>query len=206
MNKKYYFQIELWLVLSFLISLGWVFGLVLTSFIMEMAEINPDKLINLILAGILGGLIISILSMLITRNFIKKAVTWVPLTTLGWALGLSGTLLFIQFMDSTTGWLIGGALGGLIYGLLQSFGFNSDFDGKTIVWLILNAFGWAGAYGFGYALPADLGLKQITSINTILSKGMLGWVLFGTLAGLLLTLLFSTLKRGDRGDRVQWLP
>ncbi len=206
MNKKYYAQVELWLILSFLNSLGWVFGLILTSFITEGITSDLSTMIGLIIAGILGGLVISFLSMLIMRAFVKTTAIWVLCTTSGWILGLSGTLFSIQWLGGSIGWLIGGAFGGLIFGLLQSFGFNSDFDGKTILWLMLNALGWASAYEFGYALPADLGLNQISSINTVLSKGMLGWVLFGTLAGLLLTLLFSTLKRSDRGDRIQWLP
>ncbi len=206
MNKKYYAQVELWLILSFLNSLGWVFGLILTSFIMEGITSNLSTMIGLIIAGILGGLVISFLSMLIMRSSVKTTAIWVLCTTSGWILGLSGTLFSIQLLGGSIGWLIGGAFGGLIFGLLQSFGLKSGFDSINILWLTLNALGWASAYEFGYALPADLGLNQIASISTVLSKGMLGWVLFGTLAGLLLTLLFSTLKRGDRGDRIQWLP
>ncbi len=205
-NNKYREHIELWLILSFMISLGWVFGLVLTSFLLEVINPISENITTLVVAGILGGLIIGLLSMFIAWKSIKSILVWVLTTTLGWTLGLAGTMLGLQLIEGATGWLIGGAFGGLVFGILQSFGFKSDFNSRSLLWLTLNLLSWAGAYGFGYAIPADLGLVRITSINTILSKGMLGWVLFGTLSGLSLLLLFSTFKRGDRGDRVQWLP
>ncbi len=86
MNKKYYAQVELWLILSFLNSLGWVFGLILTSFITEGITSDLSTMIGLIIAGILGGLVISFLSMLIMRSFVKTTAIWVLCTKSGWIL------------------------------------------------------------------------------------------------------------------------
>ena len=204
-NKSLRDQIELWLMLVFLTSLGWSFGLILTSVLVGVVGTPPERSINLILAGILGGILISLLSTFVLRDSIRTIGNWVLAATLGWVLGLLGTIYSIQLMPGAAGWLIGGALGGLIYGLVQSFGFKPGF-GRSIPWIILNALGWAAAYGLGFAFPSGLGMESIASLNISISKGLLGWVMLGTFAVLLLILLFATLKRGDRGDRVQWWP
>lgn len=199
-------QIELWLMLVFLTSLGWSFGLILTSVFVGTIGTPPESSINSILAGILGGILISLLSMFILHDHIKTMRTWILVASLGWVLGLLGTIYSIQLIPGTAGWIFGGALGGLIYGLVQGFGFKPGF-GRGIPWIILNAVGWAAAYGLGNAFPSDMGLERITAINITISKGLLGWVMVGTLAVLLLILLFATLERGDRGEkRVQWWP
>ncbi len=204
-SKSFRDQVELWLMLVFLTSLGWSFGLILTSVLVGTVTTVLDSTIKLVLAGILGGILISLLSMFVLRDSVKSMATWLLAATLGWALGLLGTTYSIQIMSGAVGWIISGALGGLIYGLVQGYGFKPGF-GRSVPWIILNALGWAGAYGFGYALPSDLGMDRIASINVSVSKGMLGWVMLGTIAILLLILLFATLKRGDRGERVQWWP
>ena len=108
-------------------------------------------------------------------------------------------------MDGDLGWLVGGAIGGLIYGLAQSFGLRREF-GRNIPWFVLNALGWAGAYGLGFTLPTDFGVDRITTMSIPISKGMLGWVMLGTFAVLLLILLFATVSKGDKGERIQWWP
>ena len=199
-------QIELWLMLLFLTSLGWSFGLILTSVFVSAIGSPPEGSINLTLAGILGGILISLLSMFILRDAIKNMRIWVLATTLGWMLGLLGTSYSIQLIPGVLGWIIGGALGGLIYALVQRFGYKPGF-GKGIPWLILSALGWGAAYGLGHAFPSELGMQGIASISTFISKGMLGWVMLGTFAVLILILLFATLKRGDRGEsQIQWWP
>lgn len=207
MNEKKGFrnQVELWLMLIFLTSLGWSFGLILTSVFVGAIGTPPERGINLTLAGILGGILVSLLSMFVLQDSIKTMRIWVLAATLGWVLGLLGTVYSIQLIPGVAGWLIGGALGGLIYGLVQRFGFKPGF-GRSVQWIILNALGWAGAYGLGYAFPSDLGMESIASMNISIAKGLLGWVMLGTFAILALILMFATLKREDRGERVQWWP
>jgi hypothetical protein len=204
-SKSFRDQVELWLILIFLTSLGWSFGLILTSVLVGTVTTALDSTIKLVLAGILGGILISLLSMFVLRDFLRSMGTWLLAATLGWALGLLGTTYSIQAMSGAVGWIIGGALGGLIYGLVQSFGFKPGF-GRSIPWIILNALGWAVAYGLGNAFPSDMGMESITAMSVTISKGLLGWVMLGTFAVLLLILLFATIKRGDRGERVQWWP
>jgi hypothetical protein len=199
-------QIELWLMLVFLTSLGWSFGLILTSMFVGAIGTSPERSINLTLAGILGGILISLLSMFVLRDAIKSMRIWILAATLGWVLGLLGTIYSIQVISGVLGWIIGGALGGLIYGLVQVFGFKPGF-GRGIPWIILNALGWAAAYGLGHAFPSDMGVGSISAMNVTISKGLLGWVMLGTFAVLVLILIFATIKRGDRGgNRVQWWP
>jgi hypothetical protein len=198
-------QVELWLMLVFLTSLGWSFGLILTAMLVSAVGTPPEKIINLVLVGILGGIIISLLSIFVLHDSIQSTGTWMLAATLGWLLGLLSTVYSIQIMPGAAGWIIGGALGGLIYGIVQSYGFKPRFE-KGVSWLVLNALGWAIAYGLGYAIPSDLGLDSITSINAPIAQGMLGWVMLGTVAILFIVLSFATSKRGDRGERTQWWP
>jgi hypothetical protein len=205
-NKSFRDQIELWLILVFLGSLGWSFGLILTSVLVGAIGIAPGSIISLISAGILGGVFVSLLSMYVLRKSVKGIGAWILAATLGWTLGLLGTIYSMQAMSGGIAWIVGGALGGLIYGLIQSFGFKPGF-GKSLPWIILNGAGWAVAYGLGYAFPSDMGLEGIASMSVPVAKGMLGWVMLGTFAVLFLILLFATLKRGDRSEnRVQWWP
>ncbi len=198
-------QVELWLMLIFLTSLGWTFGLILTSVIVSAAGTPPENSINLVLVGILGGIFISLLSMFVLQNSIQSVRVWMLAATLGWLLGLLTMAYSMQIMTGAAGWIIGGALGGLIYGIVHSFGFKPRF-GKGIPWIVLNALGWAIAYGLGYAIPSDLGMDNIASINAPIASGMLGWVMFGTLAILFLILISANSKRGDSGERIQWWP
>ena len=198
-------QIELWLMLLFLTSLGWSFGLILTSVVVGAFGTPPERSINLTLAGMLGGVFVSFLSMFVLRDAIKTTKTWVLAATLGWLLGLLGTVYTIQLMEGALGWIVGGAIGGLVYGLVQSFGLRREF-GRNIPWIVLNALGWAGAYGLGYTLPTDFGVDRIATMSIPISKGMLGWVMLGTFAVLLLILLFATVSKGDKGERIQWWP
>jgi len=205
-NKNFRGQIELWLILVFLASLGWSFGLILTSVLVGVIGVAPGSIISLILAGILGGVFVSLLSLFVMRKSVKGMGAWILAATSGWTFGLLGTIYSMKAMSGAAAWIVGGALGGLIYGVIQGFGFKPGF-GKGILWIILNAIGWAVAYGLGYYLPSDLGMEGIASINIPVAKGMLGWVMLGTFAVLFLILLFATLKRGDRSEnRVQWWP
>ena len=198
-------QIELWLLLVFLISIGWPFGLILTSVLFGVFSVALGNISSLVIAGIVGGIFISLLSLFVLRDSIRNTGTWVLVTITGWVLGLLGTFYSIEAMTGGTAWIIGGALGGLIYGLIQSAGFKAK-SGKSIYQIILNALGWAGAYGLGYAIPSKLSLNNIPFLSEAVTRGMLGWVMLGIFAVLLLILLFATLKRGDRGERVQWWP
>jgi len=153
-------QIELWLMLVFLTSLGWPLGLILSSFFVHAIGVAPESIFSLIVAGMFGGVIVNLLGMFVLRKSVQSMGTWLLSATLGWVLGLIGTSYTIQVTNSTTGWIIGGALGGLIYGFIQRFGFKPGFR-KGYQWVLLHGFGWASAYGFGIALPPDLRLNTI---------------------------------------------
>lgn len=81
-------QIELWLLLVFLVSLGWSFGLILTSALSSFLGIEPGSIINIFIAGILGGIFISFLSLFIILESIRSVGVWLLTTTLGWLSGL----------------------------------------------------------------------------------------------------------------------
>ena len=55
-SKSFRDQVELWLMLVFLTSLGWSFGLILTSVLVGTVTTLLDSTIKLVLAGILGGI------------------------------------------------------------------------------------------------------------------------------------------------------
>jgi len=51
-----------------------------------------------------------------------------------------------------------------------------------------------------------MSMDSIASMNMPIAKGMLGWIMLGTFAILLLIMILASLKRGDRGAKVQWWP
>lgn len=198
-------QVELWLLLVLIISIGWPFGLILTSLIFGAFSVALGNISSLVIAGILGGIFISLLSLYVLRDSIQGTGIWVFATITGWVLGLLGTFYSIEALTGGTAWIVGGALGGLIYGTFQSIGFKTR-SRKGIHQIILNAIGWASAYGIGYAIPSKLSLDNLPFLSQAVTRGMLGWVMLGAFAVLLLILLFATLKRRDRGERIQWWP
>lgn len=198
-------QIELWLILVFLTSLGWPLGLILTSGFLHVIGTEPDSFLSVLISGVVGGAIVNLLGISVLRKSINSVGKWILMATLGWSLGLVGTSYMIQFDNSTASWIMGGAVGGFIYGLLQQFGFKPK-SRKGFEWVIMHAFGWAGAYGFGIVIPPDLLLSRFASISWPISRGLLGWVMLGVIAVFPLILAFSTTNQKDKEPRVQWWP
>jgi hypothetical protein len=203
--KSWRDQLELWLTLTFLTALGWSFGLILTSLFARYLSTFPSSLAVPIIAGILGGAIIGLLHVIILRNMVRSIEVWFLTSITGWTLGVLVTLTAIDLNPGPAGWLVGGALGGLLFGFSQKTGLRGK-SGIGWTWVILNALGWFIVYGFATVLPTDTMLYQIAVFNVPLAMGMLSWVLVGALAVLLQILVTSSRPRKDRGDKVQWWP
>ena len=73
-------QIELWLLLVLLISIGWPFGLILTSLIFGAFSVALGSISSLVIAGISGGILISLLSLYVLRDSIRGTGIWVLAT------------------------------------------------------------------------------------------------------------------------------
>ncbi len=203
--KSWQHQLELWLTLTFLTALGWSFGLILTSLFIGFLNTYPDSLVVPIIAGILGGAIIALLHVIILHNMVRSIEVWILTAITGWTLGVLLTLALIQLIPGIAGWLVGGALGGLLFGFSQKAGLRGK-SGVGWAWVVLNALGWLVVYGGARVLPADMALNQVVVYNEPLALGMLSWVLVGTLAVLVQILITSSRKRKDKSARVQWWP
>jgi hypothetical protein len=203
--KSWRDQMELWLTLTFLTALGWSFGLILTALIIGFFDTPPGSLVVPIISGILGGAIIGLLHVIILRNMVRSIEVWILTCITGWTLGVLLTLAVIQLIPGVAGWLVGGALGGTLFGFSQKTGLRSK-SGIGFTWVVLNALGWLIVYGAGTLLPDDMALGQIASFSQPLALGMLGWVLVGALAVLVQILISSGTSRKDKGDKIQWWP
>lgn len=204
--KSWRDQLELWLTLTFLTALGWSFGLILTALVTGFFETPPGSLVIPIISGILGGTIIGLLHVIILRNMVRSIEVWILTSITGWTLGVLLTLAVIQLIPGIAGWLVGGALGGTLFGFSQKTGLRTK-SGIGFTWVVLSALGWLVVYGAGTLLPGDMALGQIASFSQPLALGMLGWVVVGALAILLQILISSSgTTRKDKGERVQWWP
>jgi hypothetical protein len=198
-------QLELWLTLTFLTALGWAFGLILTALLIGFLDAPTESMVVLILAGILGGALIGLLYLIVLRNMVRSVEIWILSAITGWTLGVLVTLAIIQLIPGMAGWLVGGAVGGLLFGFSQRTGMRGK-SGAGFSWVLLNALTWLIVYGAAILLPADLTVEQISAVSQPLSLSMISWVLVGTLAVLVEILVVSRLPRKKRGEKIQWWP
>ena len=201
--KNWRAQLDLWLTLTFVTAIGWSFGLILTELLIRVLKAPTDSLVVPILAGILGGAIIGLLHIIILRNMVRSIEIWILTATTGWTLGVLVTLAIIQLIPGLTGWLVGGAAGGLLFGLSYKTGMRAK-SGIGFAWILLNTLTWLIVYGVAVLLPAELAMGHIVSFSQPLALGMMSWVLVGTLAVLIEILIISATPHKERGERIHW--
>jgi hypothetical protein len=108
------------------------------------------------LGAILGLVLVPLFAVVgATCGVISKRHSWATVRPIVWAM-VGGLILGV---DTPTGWVIGGAVGNLINGMLSGSMINSVK--KTFVGLGLGVLGWAMVYG--YLIAFIFVVEQLTA-------------------------------------------
>jgi len=206
MNTWYrlHHAIETWLRWTVVTSISWSLGLAVAMGLSVLWEL-PSSL-GLGLACVIGGVGIGLAEWLVLPHDARGMAAWVGATTLGWTVGLFVATAMIRVTDWTGHWAVGGALGGMALGSAQALVLKRRLGTKR-VWLALSSASWAAAYSIG-ALPSQDALFRGREIGlaTVAASGILGWVVLGMFAALLLILLLPKREGRDPDVSVRWWP
>jgi hypothetical protein len=165
----------------------------------------PDGL-GLGLACVIGGVGVGLAGWLALPHDAGEMAAWVGATTLGWTAGLFISTEVIRVTDWAGSWAVGGALGGMALGGAQALVLKRPL-GTKVVWLALSSASWAAAYSVGsLSFQEALFRRREISLSMVATSGILGWVVLGMLAALLLILFLPKWKERDPDVRVRWWP
>jgi hypothetical protein len=198
--------LELWFLWFLVTGTCWSVGLVIAAVIAAGAGLALSSQVSLLLSGIVVGALIGLVQREVLRPDVQGVGVWTLATAIGWTAGLIVTTAVVRMAGPTLGWLIGGVLGGFVWGLAQTPALRSETGGRA-GWLLLTVLGWTAALALGTALsagpkPGAIG-GQVVGAAT---SGALGLVVIGMFAILGLTLLFPGPQQRAVDRNVRWWP
>jgi hypothetical protein len=136
----------------------------------------------------------------------KGDLVWTLASAVGWSLGLAIITLALDMSGTMTYGLFAAALGGFVFGTVQSLAMVSDNRRKN-VWILLSVLGWCAAMAVGLALMAKGDSRVLTGdLTAILVAWALGWCILSIVALVtMVTLLPRPEKRGTDVHIRWWL-
>lgn len=160
-----------WLIVNtFGMGLGWALG-------WWVSFLVPGIWATWVIGGI-SGLILGSFQEFVVRRIVKDSLLWIPITTLGWALGFfvgAQISAYWGLAEFAFGGMLGAVLG-LILGVTQWYFLRNQAAGS--VW-------WIGASTIGWA--ASLAVYQ-PGVNLM---GLVYGAVSGSLSGLVLVAIWA---------------
>ncbi len=198
--------LELWFLWFLVTGTCWSVGLVIAVVIASSASLALSSQVSMLLSGIVVGALIGLVQREVLRPDVRGVGVWTLATVIGWTAGLIVTTTVVRMAEPTSGWLIGGALGGFVWGLAQLPALRSETGGRA-GWLLLTVLGWTAALALGTALPVGPEPGAIGGeIVEVATSGAMGLVIIGMFAILGLTLLFPGPQQRAVDRNVRWWP
>jgi hypothetical protein len=198
--------LELWFLWFLVTGACWSVGLVIAVVIASSASLALSSQVSLLLGGIVVGALIGLVQQEILRPDVRGVGVWTLATAIGWTAGLVVTSTVVRMAEPTPGWLIGGVLGGFVWGLAQLPVLRSETGGRG-GWLLLTVLGWTAALALGMALPVRPKPGAVGGeVVEVATSGAMGLVIIGMFAILALTLLFPEPHPRAVDRNVRWWP
>jgi len=196
--------LELWFLWFLVTGTCWSVGLVMAVVIASSVSLALSSQVSLLLSGIVVGALIGLVQWEVLRPDVRGVGVWTLATVIGWTAGLMVTTTVVHIAEPTLGWLIGGALGGFVWGLAQLPALRSETEGRA-GWLMLTVLGWTAALALGTALPAGPKAGAIGGeVVEVATSGAMGLVIIGMFAILGLILLFPGPQQRAVDRNVRW--
>jgi hypothetical protein len=197
-------RLELWLVWLIVTGICWSAGLAIALIVAKGASLALSAEVSWVIGGVAVGVLTGLVQWQILHPEVKGGGWWTLATAIGWVAGLVVTAFVVRVTDWTLGGLIGAALGGLVFGLVQLLALRPGISGKG-AWVAGTTAGWTGALALGIALTEGNGPDTLTAHTMqVVASGALGWVIIGLTATLALVYLFPKPHRKDIAVYDRW--
>jgi hypothetical protein len=181
-------------------------SLVTASVVAEGASLALSRDVSLAISGVVGGTVLGLAQWLFLRPAVKGLGAWALATTVGWLTGLVVAALVVRMANLAWGGIIGGTLGGWVFGLTQWLALRPD-GGRRGEWLLVTAVGWSAA------LIVGMTLLGVSSPNTIRSglvgiavSEAVGGVVMGIVAIVVLISWFPKTEKPEADVTIRWWP
>jgi hypothetical protein len=136
-------EFGLWLAWTLATALGMLIGYLPLAFLVGSLDLGVARVIVPIISGISLGLA----QWRVLRPYISKSYDWILNHAVGWVVGLTLGLFFVQLLSKTPlGMLVGFMSFGLIVALFQYPVLRREIP-HLATWILANVIGWTlGAY------------------------------------------------------------
>lgn len=202
--KNWAATFELWLKTVFLTGLGWPLSAVVVSNLLTAAGLAEESLLRFALQGLIGGAAVGIFLTAVFGSQVRREPNWMLATTAGWLAGLIATALVGGLIPSGAGWLFGAGLGGLIFGFALRRALAGELATNDFL-VFLQGLGWLLVAAFSAAVSESGSLIAFGAGSSArLAAGMVGWVIAGLVAGVLLVTLFPNRAGGILKPEEGW--
>lgn len=170
--------------------MSWVVALFAAALIAQGFSFGMPIVFRLAGGFVVGGAWIGWMQWMFLQPEARTGRIWMLATITGWTLGLLVTLLVGRFTDLLILSLLGGASGGLIFGLAQWLAMIPQVRGRGD-WLLMTIASWTAALTLGSLIVRKTQpLSTRPDFDIVGSSGILGWVFIVLVSGIFLIFLF----------------
>jgi hypothetical protein len=196
--------LELCFLWIFVTGISWSVALVVALVLAQAVSPALSSQVTLLLGGVVVGALIGLAQWAVLRPDVRGVGFWTLATVIGWTAGLIVTSSVVRMAEPAPGGLIGGALGGFVWGLAQWLALRSETGGR-LKWLLVTVVGWTVALALGTSLPINGGLGGSGGglVDTAAS-GAVALIMIGIFAVLALPVLFPEPHQRAVDRRVRW--
>ena len=181
---------EDWLIWVVVTGMSWVVGLLAAAVIAQGFPIVVPVVVRFAGGFVVGGAMIGLMQWTFLQPEARTGRIWMLATSAGWTLGLLVTLFVARFANLLVVSLLGGASGGLIFGLAQWLVIIPQVRGRGD-WLLMTVSSWTAALTLGSLIARkSQSLNMPPDFEIVGSSGILGWVFIVLVSGMFLIFLF----------------
>src|SRR3990172_1844498 len=136
-------EFSLWLAWTLATALGMLIGYLPLAFLVGSLDLG----VALVIVPIISGTLLGLAQWLVLRPYITKSYDWILNQAVGWVVGFTIGLFFVQLLSKTPlGMLVGFMSFGLIVALFQYPVLRREIP-HLATWILANVIGWTlGAY------------------------------------------------------------
>lgn len=197
-------QIEYWLLWLGISGICWPLCLVFAVLISQGFALLFSPVMAFVLGFIAGGMFLGLVQLVLLQPLTKSKLVWTLATAVGWSLGLIIFALSLKMIGTMTYSLFAAALGGLVFGTVQSLVIFPGSRRKRY-WTLSTMLGWGAALALGLVLIGEGEARVLTGdLGAILVAWTVGWCILSIVALVALVILLPKPEKRETDARVHW--